>query len=175
MPAIGPPVVGIDPGTEKSGWVWIDGNVVLEHGYCTNETLRRMIIDKHYGESEIAIEMVASYGMPVGRDTFETVYWIGRLCEAQLEATGVEAVRLYRKQDSGDMPSICGHICKSQKAGDSNVRQALIDMYEPTGGGKVPQVGTKGQQGPLYGISGHCWQALAVAVTCRDSLLLKKR
>lgn len=174
MPPIGPRVVGIDPGTEKSGWVWIDGTEVLEHGYCTNETLRKMLIDGYYGGSEVAIEMVASYGMPVGRETFETVFWIGRLVEAH-SASGGQAIRLYRKQSNGDIPSICEHVCKSPKAGDSNVRQALIDMYEPTGGGKIPQVGTRREQGPLYGISGHCWQALAVAVTCRDALLLQTK
>jgi hypothetical protein len=41
------------------------------------------------------------------------------------------------------------------RAKDANIRQALID--------KLGAVGTKKAPGPLYGISGHLWAALAVA------------
>ncbi|MAT51524.1 MAG: hypothetical protein CMK32_10115 [Porticoccaceae bacterium] len=171
MSRIGPRVVGVDPGTWQSAWAWIDGTEVIEHGYCANEDLLQMIRDRYFGESELAIEMVASYGLAVGSSTFETVRWIGRFQEAyELGSSGTPAKLLYRKQDSEGIPAILLHICKNSRAGDSNVRQAIIDMYEPTGGGKVPQVGTKKNQGPLYGISSHVWQALAVAITCRDAL-----
>lgn len=165
-------VVGIDPGTEKSAWIWLDGHDVLEFGYCPNEDLISKLISCDFGLSPIGIEMVASYGMPVGRDTFETVYWIGRFSEAALSNT--EVYRLYRKT-SEDLPAICHHICKSPNASDSNIRQAIIDMYPREGGGKVPQVGTKGNPGPLYGISKHVWQAMAVAITLRDALCCKKK
>jgi hypothetical protein len=42
------------------------------------------------------------------------------------------------------------------RAKDPNVRQALLD--------KIGPVGTKKNPGPLYGVSGHGWSALAVAV-----------
>ena len=169
MNRIGPRVVGIDPGTTHSAWAGIDGNQMLENGYVPNSSMLSMLHAGQFGSSELAIEMVASYGMPVGKDTFETVYWIGRFAEAHKVASGAEAHRLYRKQDD-KFPAICTHICKSNKATDSTVRQAIIDMYEPSGGGKTPQVGTKKQPGPLFGVSKHVWQALAVAITCRDAL-----
>ncbi len=44
---------------------------------------------------------------------------------------------------------------------DSLVRQRLIEIH---GGDRASAVGTKKQPGPLYGVSSHAWQALAVAV-----------
>jgi hypothetical protein len=47
------------------------------------------------------------------------------------------------------------------KAKDANIRQALIDIY----GGNDKAIGNKKTPGPLYGIKGDLWAALAVAVT----------
>lgn len=165
---IGPRVVGIDPGTHKSAWAWIDGTEVLESGYASNEDILRLLLNGYFGSSDIAIEMVASYGMPVGEDTFETCLWIGRFIQA-CDSVGSAYHKVYRKQDK-ELPGVLMHICKSNRASDSNVRQAIIDMYEPSGGGKTPQVGTSKHPGPLFGVSSHIWQALAVAITCRDGL-----
>jgi len=33
-------------------------------------------------ETELVIEMPEARGMPVGKDVFETIYWVGRFCEA---------------------------------------------------------------------------------------------
>ena len=112
-----------------------------------------------WGGLQPVIEMVASYGMPVGREVFETVRWIGRFHEA---FGGAEYV--YRKD-------VKIHLCQSMRAKDANVRQAILDLFPPAGGGKVPQVGTKLQPGPLYGVRKDIWSALAVALTFsgRDS------
>jgi hypothetical protein len=101
----------------------------------------------------LAIEMVASYGMPVGREVFETVRWIGRM---QQVWHNPEAVRFVYRQD------VKLHLCGSPRAKDANIRQALIDKLGP--------VGTKAAPGPLYGIKSHVWSALAVAVTAFDAL-----
>jgi hypothetical protein len=55
--------------------------------------------------------------------------------------------------------------------GDKHVRQAILDRFPGTGGGKTPQIGTKKQPGPLYGVKGHMWAALAVALTAEKMLL----
>ena len=57
------------------------------------------------------------------------------------------------------------HLCNSVRAKDSNVRQALLDRFPATGGGKTPQIGTKSKPGPLYGFSKDMWAALGVALT----------
>ena len=52
------------------------------------------------------------------------------------------------------------HHCHSARAKDSNIRQALLDRF----GGKDIAVGTKADQGPLYGIKKDVWSALAIGV-----------
>ena len=47
---------------------------------------------------------------------------------------------------------------------DAVLRQRLIDLFPATGGGRVPQIGTKAERGPLYNVKGHAWQALAAGV-----------
>lgn len=143
-------ILAIDPGTTESGWCLFDGSVVqsgvvansvelLKYGYPFTDT--------------IAIEMVASYGMPVGREVFETCVWIGRFQQAWRDP---EAVKLVYRKD------VKLHLCGSPRAKDANIRQALIDRLGP--------IGTKNAPGPLYGVKSHAWAALAVAVTVFDSL-----
>ena len=57
------------------------------------------------------------------------------------------------------------YLCNSMRAKDSNIRQAILDRYPTTGGGKCPQVGTKKEPGPLYGVSKDVWAAIGVGLT----------
>ena len=102
----------------------------------------------------MAIEMVSCYGMPVGAETFETCVWIGRF----MERFRGECDQVFRRD-------VKLNLCNSMRAKDANIRQAILDRFPSTGGGKTPQVGTKKQPGPLYGISKHAWSALAVGIT----------
>jgi len=161
-------VTGLDPGPRKTAWVTLLGKNVVDYGYDDCEELSFRIRSGCFAGHVIGCEMVASYGMVVGDDTFETVYWIGYFAACAIEGKALSFHKLYRKKEA-QFPGIVMHICKSNKAGDSNIRQAIIDMYEPIGGGKTPQIGTTKERGPLYGISKHNWQAMAVAITCRDN------
>ena len=136
-------ILAIDPGTEQSGWCCLADGYPIESGVLPNADL----IGRLRGPA-LAIEMVASYGMPVGREVFETVRWIGRFQQAWHSP---EEVRLIYRRD------VKLYLCGSMKAKDANVRQALIDKLGP--------VGTKKSPGPLYGVKSHAWSALAVAVT----------
>jgi hypothetical protein len=103
------------------------------------------------GEYDVlAVEMIASYGMPVGAEVFQTCVWIGRF----LECGAATEQLVYRKE-------VKMHLCGTTRANDGNVRQALLDLY----GGKERALGRKATPGPLYGISGDEWAALGVAVT----------
>jgi len=150
-------VLAIDPGTELSGWCVFDGETVAAAGVMSNEELLAYLQRSHFYVNgyRLAVEMVASYGMPVGREVFETVRWIGRFQQAWHAPEAVELV--YRKD-------VKMHLCGSPRAKDPNIRQALLDLFPRTGGGKTPQIGTKAKPGPLYGVSSHAWAALAVAV-----------
>ena len=150
----------VDPGTNVSGVVVYDGSEVMEvYPEIDNEELLYnmglMGMPDH-----MAIEMVASYGMPVGREVFETCVWIGRF----IQSFNGDHTKIYRKD-------VKLALCDSMRAKDANIRQAIIDRFPTTGGGKTPQVGTKKQPGPLYGVSKHAWSALAVGITYFENLV----
>jgi len=161
-------IIGLDPGNEKSAYVvYEDGGKVLSHGIVTNKILLNRITTSDpngsmffepFGIDEMVIEMVASYGMAVGKTVFETCVWIGRFIQAWQPK---QATKVYRKD-------VKMHLCNSMRAKDGNIRQALLDRYPATGGGKCPQIGIKSKPGPLYSVSKDVWSALAVAVYWDD-------
>lgn len=142
-------ILAIDPGPKESAYVYLSGNGDLqEFGKAENETVMYRC-DGLY--NELVIEMIASYGMAVGKEVFETCVWIGRFIQA---SSGNQTVTRITRNE------IKNHLCHSSKAKDSNIRAALIDRW----GG--PQAIKKG--GALYKVSKDCWSALAVACTYLD-------
>lgn len=142
-------ILSIDPGTDESGWVLFDNVRITASGVSPNETMLHQVKMEGYSDIDVlAIEMIASYGMPVGREVFETCVWIGRYVQAWRTP---EAVRLVYRRD------VKLHLCGTSKAKDANIRQALIDLLGPQG--------TKKAQGATYGVKSHAWAALGVAVT----------
>ena len=148
-------ILALDPGTTETGFALCMGGEVLRSGVLPNAQML-LQVQQAPAIDALAIEMIASYGMPVGREVFETCVWIGRFKQAWHTPDAVELV--YRKD-------VKLYLCGTPRAKDGNVRQALIDLYPATGGGATPQIGTKAKPGPLYGISTHAWPALGVAVT----------
>lgn len=163
---IGEPILAIDPGNEQSAWALWDGTTVLDHGKAPNaEVLARLRRAPFWGDfcarRGLAVEMVASYGMAVGKEVFETCLWVGRFVEAWARSELYLPARLvYRRE-------VKLHLCESPKANDANIRAALIDRF----GGKAAAVGLKASPGPLYGIKADRWAALAVAITAAETLV----
>ena len=155
-------ILAIDPGTEQSAYMCYYDKELVEFAIVDNETLRHII--PQFTADYCAIEMVAHYGMAVGKEVFETCVWIGRFAEKWESVHKEKTIFIYRKE-------VTMHLCHSARAKDPNVRQAILDMFPCTGGGKTPQKGTKKQPGPLYGISKDVWSALAVAITCEETKL----
>ena len=58
------PLLSIDPGPLESGWVKFQDGRVIDSGVAPNEWVRVLVVN---WEDALAIEMIASYGMPVGR------------------------------------------------------------------------------------------------------------
>lgn len=142
-------ILAIDPGTEQSGFAILQDGELLDSGVDLNAEVLKSVIAAQ--SDVLAIEMIASYGMPVGREVFETCVWIGRFVQAWKDP---DRVRLIYRRD------VKLHLCQSPRAKDANVRQALIDRMGP--------IGTKKAPGPLYGVSSHAWAALAVAVIAAE-------
>lgn len=147
-------IIAIDPGTTDGAYVVWNGveRKVVEAKILPNDTLIEFI--KHQQCTDhVFCEMIASYGMAVGKETFETCVWIGR-CEQVCLDRGWSFQRVYR------MDVKMWH-CHSMKAKDANIRQALIDKYGAQGTKKAP--------GPLYGVASHMWSALAIATHIAES------
>ena len=149
-------ILGIDPGNVNSAAVLYDPETrAIEWKFMgSNEEMLEEFVGG-FKDTIPVIEQVKSYGMAVGESVFETVFWSGRFAQA------LDARHSWQR-----LPRLAVKIsiCHDSRAKDANIRQALIDMFPATGGGKVPQIGTKKQPGPLYGFSKDLWAALAVAV-----------
>lgn len=150
-------IIGVDPGTTKSAVVLLRNldrpPRLLDHALLDNHTVMPWIQGFSVTGNILVIEKIASFGMPVGAEVFETVFWSGRFAEAW----GGEWHRITRNE-------VKNHICHSSRAKDSNIRQAIIDRF-----GGLAAIGRKSAPGPLYGIAGDEWSALAVALTYADN------
>lgn len=146
-------VLAIDPGPVESAYVIWDGAKIIDSKITTNEEVRSVVraSTNPFSETDIdvdvvAVEMIASYGMAVGKEVFETCLQIGRFQEC---ITVENRFRLVYRRD------VKLHHCGTSRATDSNVRQSLIDKHGSPG--------TKKAQGRTYGLKSHLWQAFAIA------------
>lgn len=155
-------ILAIDPGPVKSALVGYEAGTTLVWGKLrpNAEILRELascaaedVLDG--GRAVLVIEQIASYGMAVGAEVFETCFWSGRFAQAWAEwSGGEEAHRIPRLQ-------VKIALCHTAKARDGNIRQALIDRW----GG--PASIRKG--GALYRVKNDLWAALAVAVAWEEA------
>lgn len=152
-------ILAIDPGNVKSAYCILNPDLSLhEFGIFENEEILEIISAACcYGKMKnVAIEMIASYGMAVGATVFDTCVWVGRFTEVANKYADVTYI--YRKDEKMN-------LCGTMKAKDANIRQALIDRFGV--------VGTKKDKGWFYGVSKDVWAAVAVGVTYHD-LHIKK-
>lgn len=147
-------ILAVDPGFQQSALLRFDGVRPVGWEILPNvevlEKLRAWPLSTHL----VVIEQIESFGMPVGREIFETVFWSGQFAEAwpgEWQLVTRRAVKL--------------HLCRTSTATDAHVRQALIDRFGP---GKGKAIGLKAAPGPLYGLRADAWSALALAVVAWD-------
>lgn len=154
-------ILAIDPGPTHSAFLLWDG-AVRHKGVLDNISFRNALVTpwETFGlvVDHFAIEMIACYGMPVGKEVFETCIQIGRIVEIfdwtiKSRPNGSKLTMVYRRD-------IKLHLCGSARAKDANIRQALIDRVGPQG--------KKASPGPTYGLARHDWAALAIAIYVSD-------
>jgi hypothetical protein len=161
-------VLGIDPGPTNCGAVlyntearrvldaWKDltvaecADAIESVGYGKR---RANGLDGLHNIELVAIERVQSYGI-AGASLLRTAEVGGMLHHCARSAL-IQVVWLYRRE------VLRGLDVTGKGNRDSLVRQRLIEIH---GGDRASAVGTKARPGPLYGVSSHAWQALAVAV-----------
>lgn len=162
-------ILAIDPGNLESAFVLLNDDLtVIDKDKVDNDILLEVMWDyiqenksdwKDKENFHVVIEMVASYGMAVGKTTFDTVFWIGRFYQKAF-SMGFLPTLIYRKDEKIN-------LCNSMKAKDSNIRQALIDRFGI--------VGTKRSPGFFYGFKADIWAAMAVATTYHDMYLVTEK
>jgi hypothetical protein len=151
-------ILAIDPGNVQSAYTLLDTESLrpVAAAIVPNDELLNIIAGNQFIQkdaTDFVIEMVASYGMAVGAEVFETVFWIGRFyAAAEQYAARYRVKRMEVKMN----------LCHNSRAKDANIRQALIDRF----GG----VGTKKAPGWFYGFKADMWAAYAVGVTFADGL-----
>jgi len=155
-------VLAVDPGSEQSAFVLYDAekNIIPTMGLKENEILVNILESCEVHEKKhthVVIEYPAPRGQPMYTQLVKTIWWIGRFEQAM----GIDAHHMDRKD-------VKMTLCGSTRAKDANVRAALISRFKASGGGKTPEIGTKSNPGPLYGVKKDIWAALAVAITFAD-------
>lgn len=157
--------IGIDPGTRQSAICVFSEKGILHCSMFDNEITCGKVIElcDRYDPDKVFVEDIVSYGMPVGRDTFETVKYIGMLM-----------VRLWDNRIEHELverPVIKEHHCLNRLAKDKNVTAALVDRFDPMREFGKYGKGTKKKQGPFYGFSGYdMWSSCAIAVYGYDKV-----
>lgn len=147
-------LLAIDPGTSQSAFLVLDTDTyeIVDKGKVANAELIAMVRTGYF--DMLAIEGFQSFGMPVGKEVFDTAYYIGRLMQIA-EDLGSKVRMVYRSD-------VKMHHCHTMKAKDTNIRQALIDRFgEP---------GTKKNPGVTYDITKDTWSALAIASFVADTM-----
>ena len=152
-------ILGIDPGPQEGAFVLWDSvsETIATMGMLPSSSIGVLI---EQVRAVTAIEYLECHGNPVGKETFETAYWIGeyrmvcRRCDLELIPVFRSKVKL--------------HHCHSNRANDANIHQVLCDRFGILHNGKMGK-GTKNNPGKLFGVRDDIWSALAIAVYAAET------
>ena len=164
-------ILAIDPGNKESAYVLMEEDYKpIAFEKTDNEEFMFVLEQELYSicnrVDKVVIEMVASYGLPVGKDVFDTCVFIGRLVQICSHIKNTPCEFVYRKD-------VKMNICHQMtKVNDTTIRHALINRFAEhdfkTG------KGTKKNPDFFYGFSADVWSAYAVGVTYLDKSISPK-
>ena len=148
-------VVAFDVGTTETAFaIMNDQYDLLDFGKVPNDYL--LELKTIFSYDVFVYEEFASYGMPIGKTTMESIKWNGRFIQRALDSNNkIQVIPMLRKD-------VKMNLCGTMKAKDSNIRQALID--------RLGVVGTKNNKGYFYGVSKDVWSSCALCITYLDKL-----
>ena len=148
-------VYAIDPGLQQSALIVLeasDGDVSVREGCTVLNAALLPRLEMAPAGAVLVCEQISAMGLPVGNETMLTCWWSGRFYEAwpnpDRHMLTRQAIKL--------------HLTGVSRSTDANVRMALLDRFGP---GRELAIGTVKAKGPLYGLKGHEFSALAVGVT----------
>lgn len=154
-------ILAIDPGDVTSGVVLYDpaARAIRQgkaFGAAANPWILEVLGKQPTDSTILIIETFRPRGQPMFAQLIDTAIWTGRFIQ-RWAMRGGEWSLLVRE-------AVKHAICGRPNVGDPNVRAALIDQW----GGQQRAIGKKASPGPLYGVTGDAWQALALAVAWAD-------
>lgn len=151
-------ILGIDPGNKETAYVVYDteSQKITQKAKKLNDIVRIELPCIRC--DQVVMEVVASMGMAVGQEVFDTVEWIGRFTEVVIRDMRLSVQRIKRMEVK---MALCH---QTRGVNDSVIRQRLIDLF----GGKEAAIGKKKTPGPLYGVTKDCWAALAVIIASQQ-------
>lgn len=163
-------LLAIDPGPEETAFVIWDTETNKfcfspEHqfrcGILENEFFLSLCADWYPLCDSIAIEMIQSYGMPVGKSTFQTALFVGRIIEhIRMIRYTVNNIHEPKEVKLYGRPAIKGQIGGQN---DTQIRQALRIRFGDAKRGE-----------PLEGVKKDVWAALALAVALSERPQLRE-
>ena len=145
-------ILGVDPGSEKSAYVWWNGKEILEKGIVPNENMFRILdtiwhvcLPKNHANITLAIESMVHIEKG-GKAIIHTLLWAGQFYRAwEGEKAFVERYKVTLAL-TGKNPS---------KESDKLVREALMRRFAT---------------GLTHGLKSHLWQAFGLCVYYMDHL-----
>lgn len=113
-------IIGIDPGPAQSALVAVHPDYTIEAAakLDNDQAVAQMgafMADRRY--TQVAIEGLACYGRPVGRETFETAYMVGAF--RQIAQSAFRGCTIYHR------PEYANAIAGTGKVTDAMLFQAL--------------------------------------------------
>lgn len=122
-------ILAIDPGNIESAYVLLDAptglnQILLDKGKIDNRFLRDGKLKEllFLQPDEIAIEMIASYGMSVGQPLFDSCVWIGIFKNYIENHSNIRVKLIFRK-------TIKMHHSHSVRAKDGDINTVLQAKY----------------------------------------------
>jgi len=149
-------VIAIDPGTYALGIVIIESKtfeIIDSFKIKNNLGIICLEFDKYYSKEKgyVVVEKLQPQGKRVGMETFETIYFSGRIEErVELKYPMWKCERLGRKAVLGHLDKLYGAM-----SNDAKIRQILISRF--------------GKEHTKKLIA-DCWQAFALGVVFIDKL-----
>ena len=160
-------MLAIDPGPERSALVEFDADRFryVRAAYAVNERIRFAVFKSRADRA--LIEYTPPYTQRVKgtghayvpKEILQTAFESGRMVEAWEQSHGPGDWGLINRTTIRRW--LLGHT----QGGDPEIRAAICDRFGVTA--KTAK-GTKKEPGPLYGIKGDLWAALAVAIVYCD-------
>ncbi len=186
-------IFAIDPGPRVSGWVYY--NILTRNPELFGIDETRTVINamENLDIDQLVIEKIGNQGNVVGDTTFDTCINIGRF----MEAFGDDSNVCYEYTRSNIIIQLYGFIRKKKpdktwfKVKNAILNAAIKERFGgdniAVGGKKCPKCNGKGwfgagrpvcpacnggkwlyKPGPLFGMTSHCWDALALALCFAD-------